>query len=342
MALNDDLFDRELHHTAMLRRYENKLNRDIDGIYRKHRNLLRSAVVNGDGRSRITRIRREVRRAHAELFRGMSAEMKRFIIQERNLNINNLERSLGSILRIKKPNSAALINQVVETPIFGSRTMAPAFAAIATGEIVRVESLVRRATRDGLSIEQVSRQLFNEPGALKISRSQARALVRTAVTEFSTQASERVYEENSDVLRGYEYVATLDSRTSAICSSLDGRLFRPGDTYRPMPPQHWNCRSTTVPVVKQFSELEDVPQFKKNVDVNSATRASINGQVAAKTNYDSWLKRQSQSTKLLHFDNSTKLTAAFNAGVPLRKLVNTRTKSYVTLETLQKLRDQYK
>jgi SPP1 gp7 family putative phage head morphogenesis protein len=44
----------------------------------------------------------------------------------------------------------------------------------------------------------------------------------------------------------YRYVATLDSRTSSICAALDGREFEYGKG--PMPPQHFNCRSTTVPI----------------------------------------------------------------------------------------------
>jgi len=41
------------------------------------------------------------------------------------------------------------------------------------------------------------------------------------------------------VTKKYRYLATLDSRTSAICRSLDGKEFKYGDG--PLPPVHFNC-----------------------------------------------------------------------------------------------------
>ena len=63
----------------------------------------------------------------------------------------------------------------------------------------------------------------------------------------SNQASQSVYAANKKVTPKYQYVATLDSRTSAICQRLDGQMFEYNKGV--LPPQHFNCRSTTVPVV---------------------------------------------------------------------------------------------
>ena len=55
----------------------------------------------------------------------------------------------------------------------------------------------------------------------------------------------------------YEIVATLDSHTSDICRSLDGKHF-PMKDYQPgvtAPPFHVYCRSTTVPY---FDEQFDI------------------------------------------------------------------------------------
>ena len=46
----------------------------------------------------------------------------------------------------------------------------------------------------------------------------------------------------------YEFMATLDKRTSEICRELDGKHFKvdeavPGENY---PPMHPRCRSTTI------------------------------------------------------------------------------------------------
>lgn len=49
-------------------------------------------------------------------------------------------------------------------------------------------------------------------------------------------------------VRQYEFIATLDNRTSAVCAGLDGKVFDIGDAQTGVnyPPMHPNCRSTTV------------------------------------------------------------------------------------------------
>lgn len=86
-------------------------------------------------------------------------------------------------------------------------------------------------------------------GVLSTSTRNAEALVRTAVNEVATAASFATYQENSRFVSAYEYVAVLDDRTTEICASLDGQVFPLDDSAAPKPPQHWGCRSTTVPVL---------------------------------------------------------------------------------------------
>jgi len=104
------------------------------------------------------------------------------------------------------------------------------------------------------------------------------AVVRTTVNQVQNAASQSVYQANSDITAKYQYVATLDSRTSLICASLDGQTFEYNKG--PIPPQHFNCRSTTVPVLDD-DELERM--FPD-------TRPSATGRVPQNTNYGTWLK----------------------------------------------------
>jgi uncharacterized protein with gpF-like domain len=91
-----------------------------------------------------------------------------------------------------------------------------------------------------------------------------------------------VYEANQDITKKYRYVATLDTRTSAICRALDGKTFEYGKG--PTPPQHFNCRSTTIPVI-DYDELGFTPP-------PAGTRASQGGQVPANQSYGQWLKEK--------------------------------------------------
>lgn len=85
--------------------------------------------------------------------------------------------------------------------------------------------------------------------ALGFAARQAEALTRTAVNSIANRAALLTYRENDDVMGQYQYVAAVDDRTTEICLELNGQIFDVNDPTAKMPPQHWNCRSTTVPVV---------------------------------------------------------------------------------------------
>lgn len=82
---------------------------------------------------------------------------------------------------------------------------------------------------------------------MKTSRYNAGRLVMTEEAYFSSAAQQSCFDELG--VEQYEIVATLDSHTSDICRSLDGKVF-PMKDYQPgvtAPPFHIYCRSTTVP-----------------------------------------------------------------------------------------------
>ena len=82
------------------------------------------------------------------------------------------------------------------------------------------------------------------------SKSNAGRLVMTEQAYFSSAAQKDCF--NDLDVEEYEVVATLDSHTSDICRSLDGKVFKMSD-YKPgvtAPPFHVYCRSTTAPHFK--------------------------------------------------------------------------------------------
>jgi SPP1 gp7 family putative phage head morphogenesis protein len=132
------------------------------------------------------------------------------------------------------------------------------------------------------------RQLAQKGGELiQATDNQVMTLVRTSVNQVANASSQQVYEANQDITQKYRYVATLDSRTSSICRALDGREFEYGKG--PTPPQHFNCRSTTVPVIDYEALGFDPPPPGK--------RASMDGPVPANLSYGQWLANQDATTK---------------------------------------------
>lgn len=83
---------------------------------------------------------------------------------------------------------------------------------------------------------------------------ECKRLVRTESAFIAEQATKKSYDDNN--VKEYEYLATLDFKTSFICRSLDGKVFKVKDSVTGVnyPPMHGFCRSTTVPVIKWDGE----------------------------------------------------------------------------------------
>ena len=180
-----------------------------------------------------------------------------------------------------------------------------AFRGLAEAQAQRFNTIVRTGLLTGEPTPQIARRMvgsLNFGQLAKTARQQALAggeltkaadhqvltLVRTSVQQVANAASEQVYKANQDVTQKYRYVATLDSRTSAICASLDGQEFEYGKG--PQPPVHFNCRSTTVPIV-DYEGLGLTPPEKV---IGIGKRASAEGPVPANVTYGKWLQGQSK------------------------------------------------
>ena len=155
-------------------------------------------------------------------------------------------------------------------------------------EIKAVENAVRNGYHYGLTNSQLVTQIRGtarmkySDGLLARNETNARAIIRTSVQHVATTARQATWAENDDILDGYEIIATLDSKTSQICRSLDHKFFKIGEG--PVPPLHPNCRSTTIPHIKK----------EYRIDTGDGTRSSKDGYVAGSTTYYEWLKGESK------------------------------------------------
>ncbi len=196
-------------------------------------------------------------------------------------------------------------------------TVEKAFRGIAVGQQQKLALAIRSGVFSGQTTQQIARRLVgklefdsarsmgkqtikklaNRGGeSIKLANYQVQTIVRTSINQVRNEASQSVYAANKKVAPKYEYVATLDSRTSPICQRLDGREF--AYNKGPTPPQHFNCRSTTVPVV-DFKKLKrKYPGLEEPPETFLDTRPSITGRVPQNTAYGDWLLNQNEELQI--------------------------------------------
>ena len=238
-------------------------------------------------------------------------------------------------------------------------TVEKAFRGIATRQQEGLARTIRQGVFSGESTQQIASRMigrleFGQRGSVrqiaqaggemtKLANHQIQTIVRTSVNQVQNQASQAVYAANSKVAPKYEYVATLDSRTSPICKRLDGRKFEYNKG--PTPPQHFNCRSTTVPVIDYSGLQKKYPSLDKPPVGKVVTRPTGEGtgRVPQGTQYGNWLLGQDKKIQLKTLGSEQKVRIfkkiAKKEGsgqAAIRKMIR-EDGSERTLEQLQKL-----
>ena len=192
-----------------------------------------------------------------------------------------------------------------------------------------------------------SKSLRGADGQTQKTRMQADAIVRTTIVHVADLVRQAMFNANSDVIDEEQYVATLDSRTTPICRSLDGKRFPVGTG--PRPPQHWRCRSVRVPVLngqllgtrpaKPVTEKmlrREYEQSSTSLSFREWRKRRIRelvGPVPAETTYQEWLERQ--SVEFQEEVLGTTRAALFRRGdLPLERFVNRATGREWTLAQL--------
>lgn len=212
-------------------------------------------------------------------------------------------------LALELPTPQNLAGLITHHP-FEGQTLAEWASQLQRQDLRRIEQQIRIGIVQGESSDAIARrvvgtaQFKGKNGATQITRNAAAAITRTAVNSYANAAKRQFYNANADLFDMELYVATLDSRTTPICRSLDGKQFPVGEG--PIPPLHWNCRSLRVAVIdgdvlgerpmKAVTEQQLRREWDGKGSFDKFARRRIReltGTVDAKVSYQQWLNRQS-------------------------------------------------
>lgn len=194
--------------------------------------------------------------------------------------------------------SQATIRQVVRGETIRGGFLRDWFKGIDRSTRLQVKSAIDVGIVSGQSTDEIVRGIIGTrraayaDGLLQRSRREVTTMVRTAATHVSARARQETMEANGDVLKGWQFVATLDTKTTVDCIDADGTLIPLGET-GPTPPLHFNCRSSLAPWLKSWKEmginLSEAPE---------GTRESLDGQVPESKTAKQWLKEQSKERQI--------------------------------------------
>ena len=121
--------------------------------------------------------------------------------------------------------------------------------------IIQLEQMLSQEFVRGRGPREVAKDFSDK---MQTSYYNAQRLIRTELNYISNKGSMKAYEE-SGVVEKYQYLATLDNRTSDICRELDGKIFelKEAKVGVNLPPLHPHCRSTTIP----YYEDDEISEY---------------------------------------------------------------------------------
>lgn len=302
MAAQDASIQNETRHSIFVNRFGSGLANTFDPFLASLRKEI-SFTLFSEGESTLKgRKLRQVLAEIKDIQKGIYSEytlslletMEEFSEHEIDFELKSLDDViLSDAVELVKPAPVQVWAAVNTTPMVFPDShvnvqMKSFIGNWTKAEIDKVNSIITTGFLNGDTSQTIARTISGKGGSLdKSTRRNNNNIVRTSINHISATARTKTMQENDDIVIGYTWLSTLDSRTSSECRSLDKREFKWSDSFKPMPPQHIGCRSTTTPLLdKRF-----------NLDTGKETRPSIGSDgvspTSAKTNYYDFLGDQS-------------------------------------------------
>lgn len=263
------------------------------------RDRLSGDELTGFNRARLDKLLKEVDTLLANILGGFTDQLQLDLMDiaqsqasfEATLLTNTLPVGISldaAVPALQTLKTAAFKNPLSIKGNGGGKLLEPFIKDWSAAEVEKISGAIRQGWFEGQTNAEIVRQirgtkaLAYSDGILATTDRNAGTVVRTAVQHVASQARNETAKANDDFVTGIQLIATLDSKTTPYCRSIDHQVY-PVDS-GPRPPFHPNCRTSFILLTK-FSAM-----FSKG-----ATRASVNGQVPASLTYYEWLKTQPTS-----------------------------------------------
>ena len=237
----------------------------------------------------------------------------------------------------------SIVKKAKSTPLSTGQLVDDVWKDLA--EKVRKKAMytVRQGIVNGNTTQQIVNELKGRKvkdeyvgGIVEQSRSALEANVRTLRSHVANSAMMDTYR-----ILDFEYVkfmATLDGRTSKICASLDGTVWKINDPNLRQPALHFRCRSILVGTDKDGLISGKRPFVEDNRPVSKipkAEREGIIGQIDANTSFSEWFKTADSSFQL-EWLGRKRYELYKNGGFTLDKFIDPLGRKY-TLKELKAL-----
>ena len=295
MSINNELADLAITRALINQRLANGLSAKVGKLYNDLINDLVKRLKTEDEVTlkRLKTIVADLKK-QVQVNLPIYTELQEISLNEVNSTQKAMNKIIGADIFTSIPSESSIL-AIANTSLMsmGDRadTIQGWFSSLNEKMKQDIDTSIKQSILQGESVSNASNRLRNVLGK---NSKYAETIARTGLAMVTNEARQKFYEENDEVIKGYEHLSTLDSRTTLICASRDGAVWdlnkKPLNSKAKglpflIPPLHPSCRSTLITVLKSWEELgvnikEDIPPSK---------RASMDGQISSDIKFDDWL-----------------------------------------------------
>lgn len=244
--------------------------------------------------------------AYAQVAQELNKDLQELAGYEADWQYNLFNNTIPEPVLVRFPIASVTSDQVYAAAMsrpFQGRLLRDWAKTIEADRMAKVRNAVRQGYIEGKTTADIVRSIRGTraagyaDGFLQRPRKDLEAVVRTAISHTASTARAEFTKANAEIIKAEKWVSTLDTKTSEMCRIRDNKQYTAID-HKPIGHKvpwlqgpgkiHWNCRSTDSPVTKSWREL--------GMDIDEMTpaqRASMDGQVPADQDYNTWLSKQS-------------------------------------------------
>ena len=323
------LFDSQVMHSIGLKRLEKTEAKKICSFIEKAEGDLFKQIadkqfitggINRQTRKQLNRLLVRVGLDHKNItnrsFKMLRKSMRSLATFEYAFQARQLKNAFKGIVPIAVVSTRP---EILYTAVFSNPFQGSPLSEWATGFNNSQIEKIKRATRlsfyqgegqAGLKTRLIGSRTTS--GVLKTACRQGEAIARTALNHSANQARD-VFHRNNRLSNKYRYTSVIDGRTTLICSSRDGEVFKLGS--RPTVPAHIQCRSIYIQILDEnaviggdrqtvtstLTRKKLRAQWRKQAKLKGTSVSSVRkkwvkdniGKTPGKTTYSQWLKGQS-------------------------------------------------
>lgn len=316
-TINNRLHDETVAHALFISRYSTGVARKMVKVLNQADAELSSQLMaslddvpaGGASINRLETLLSGVRdinhQAYQHLYGSLTDELHQFAIHEAGVQFSLFDALLPEMVKQRFPLAGLTAQQVYAAAMarpFQGRLLKDWASKLESDRLQRITNAVSQGYLQGETVEQIYRRIRGtkaknyQDSVLELGRANATSVVKTAVNHLSAVARTEFAKANTDIIECKQWLSTLDNKTTTICIvrdslryTLDNKPIGHKVPYGAGPGKiHFCCRSTETLVVKSWQALGidagDMPE---------GTRASMDGQVPANTNFMQWIQRQS-------------------------------------------------